>query len=224
MKITQLSHPIVLAFGWRRALIAFVAVTVSVLALAPFDLWPILFLTFPVAVWLIDGAAAKQGSGIVSAAITGWCFGFGYFVAGLYWIGHAFLVDAKTFGWLLPFAVIGLPLYLSIYTAFGFALARALWTRGPIRILTLALTLTIAEWLRGHLLTGFPWNTFGYALTGPLVLAQTSALTGIWGLTFLAVAVFASPAALADDRADTPRPWLPLVASVGVLALLAIFG
>ena len=76
--------------------------------------------------------------------------------------------------------------------------------------------LTLAEWLRGHLLTGFPWNAFGYALTGPLVLAQGAALIGIWGLTFLAVAVFASPAVLADDRADTRRPWLPL--AIGVVA------
>ena len=52
-------------------------------------------------------AAARCG-----AAVAGWCFGFGYFVAGLYWIGYAFLVDAKTFGWLLPFAV-GRPAGLS---------------------------------------------------------------------------------------------------------------
>ena len=52
----------------------------------------------------------------------------------------------------------------------------------------------------------FPWNAFGYALTGPLVLAQSASLIGIWGLTFIAVAVFASPAVLADERADTPRP------------------
>ena len=76
----------------------------------------------------------------------------------------------------------------------------------PMRILALAVALTIAEWLRGHVLTGFPWNTFGYALTEPLALAQSAALIGLWGLTFLAVAIFASPAVLADDRADTRRP------------------
>ena len=81
-----------------------------------------------------------------------------------------------------------------------------------MRILALAVALTAAEWLRGHLFSGFPWNAFGYALTGPLALAQSASLIGIWGLTFLAVAVFASPAVLADDRADTPRPWLPLAA------------
>ena len=91
-----------------------------------------------------------------------------------------------------------------------------LWTRGPTRLLALAVALTAAEWLRGHLFSGFPWNAYGYALTGPLVLAQSAALIGIWGLTFIAVAVFASPAVLADDRADTRRPWLPL--ALGVVA------
>ena len=80
-----------------------------------------------------------------------------------------------------------------------------------MRILALAVRITAAEWLRGHVLTGFPWNAFGYALTEPLALAQSASLVGIWGLTFLAVAIFASPAVIADDRADTPRPWLPLV-------------
>lgn len=222
--IARLAHPVVLAFGWRRAAIAFAAGAISVLGLAPFDLWPILFLSFPVAVWLIDGAATERGRSILSAAWAGWCFGFGYFVAGLYWIGHAFLVDPENFAWLLPFAVIGLPAYLALFTAAGFALARALWLRGPLRILAFALALTVTEWLRGHLLTGFPWNAFGYALTGPLVLAQTAALIGLWGLTFLALAIFASPATLADDQADTRRPWLPTVISTLLLVGLAIYG
>ncbi len=81
-----------------------------------------------------------------------------------------------------------------------------------------------AEWLRGHLLTGFPWNTYGYALTGPLVLAQAAALIGIWGLTFVAVAVFASPALFTDDRTDTRRPWLPLALGLLLLAALAGYG
>ena len=59
------------------------------------------------------------GRGIRSAAATGWWFGFGYFLAGLYWVGYAFLVDAPTFGWLLPFAVMGLPAGLAIFTALG---------------------------------------------------------------------------------------------------------
>ena len=84
--------------------------------------------------------------------------------------------------------------------------------------------MTVAEWLRGHLLSGFPWNAIGYALSQPLALAQSVSLVGIWGLTFLAVAIFAAPAVFADDRVDTPRPWRPLLIGVAVLAAFTGYG
>ena len=166
-----------------------------------------LFVTLPVLVWLIDGSAAGRLGGALAAA-AGWWFGFGYFLAGLYWVGHAFLVDAKTFGWLLPIAASRPPGRPCSVHRVGAALARVLWVRGPIRILALAFALTVAEWLRGHVLTGFPWNTYGYALTGSLTLAQSASVLGLWGLTFVAVAACAESAVLADERADTRRRWV----------------
>jgi apolipoprotein N-acyltransferase len=222
--LTRIAHAIVLASGWRRALLAFVAGAASALAMAPINAWPVLFVTFPVLVWLVDGSAAGRWSGTWRAFGAGWCFGFGYFFAGLYWIGYAFLVDAKTFGWLLPIAVTGLPAVLAIYTGLGLAAARMIWVRGPERILALAVVLTITEWLRGHLFTGFPWNTYGYALTAPLALAQSVSLVGIWGLTFMSIAIFASPAVLADDPKDTPHPYRAPVAALVILAAMAGFG
>jgi apolipoprotein N-acyltransferase len=220
--MVKLAHSIMLAWGWRRAAIACAAGAVSTLALAPFNAWPVMFLTFPVLVWLVDGSTAGKLGG--SAAIAGWWFGFGYFLAGLYWVGFAFLVDADKFGWLMPFAVVALPAGMALYTALGLAVARLLWTRGPLRILTLAAALTTTEWLRGHVVSGFPWNAFGYALTGPLVLAQASALVGLWGLTFLAIGVFASPAVLADDPGETPRRFIAPVAAAAILIALAGYG
>jgi apolipoprotein N-acyltransferase len=220
--MVKLVHSIMLAWGWRRAAIACAAGAVSTLALAPFNAWPVMFLTFPVLVWLVDGSTAGKLGG--SAAIAGWWFGFGYFLAGLYWVGFAFLVDADRFGWLMPFAVVALPAGMALYTALGLAVARLLWTRGPVRILTLAAALTTTEWLRGHVVSGFPWNAFGYALTGPLVLAQASALVGLWGMTFLAVGVFASPAVLADDPAETPHRFVAPLAAAAILLALAGYG
>jgi len=219
-KLRAAAMAIILSWGWRRAAIALAAGALSSLAMAPFNAWPVLFVTFPVMVWLIDGAGSGRFNGLPAAAIAGWWFGFGYFVPGLYWIGYAFLVDAATFGWLLPVAVCGLPAYLALFTALGFALARAIWTRDASRILALAAALTITEWLRGHVLTGFPWNAFGYALTEPLALAQTASLIGLWGMTFLSIAIFASPAALIDSRAHNRRPWLAL--SIALLLLIAM--
>ncbi|MCP3462281.1 apolipoprotein N-acyltransferase [Bradyrhizobium sp. CCGUVB23] len=223
-RLRMVALAIILTWGWKRALIAMAAGALSVLALSPFNAWPVLFLTFPVLVWLIDGAGGGRFGGVPAAALTGYWFGLGYFVPGLYWIGYAFFVDAQTFAWLTPFAVLGLPAYLAIYTAIGFGLARLLWTKDGGRILALAASLTVAEWLRGHALTGFPWNAFGYALSEPLPLAQTASLIGLWGMTFLTVAIFASPAVLIDRTADRKMPWRVPVAAIALLIVMGIFG
>jgi apolipoprotein N-acyltransferase len=234
-RLRAIGLAIILAWGWRRAAIAFAAGAVSALAMAPFNAWPVLFITFAVMVWLIDGAGAGRLGGLPAAALTGWWFGFGYFFAGLYWVGYAFLVDADIFGWLLPVAVTALPAGLALFTAFGFALARLMWTHDASRILSLAVGLTVSEWLRGHVLTGFPWNAFGYALSEPLALAQTASLIGLWGLTFLAVAIFASPAVLIDRPPATHRsvlgrfsflskPWITPALAILTLIAMGIFG
>src|SRR5262249_62085474 len=65
---------------------------------------------------------------------------------------------------------------------------------------------------------------YGYPLVTPLWLAEGASLVGLWGLTFLAVAVYASPAVLADDRAVTKHPWLAPALSAIVIAALAAYG
>lgn len=222
-KLRAAALSIILAWGWTRAAIALAAGLLSASAMAPFNAWPILFLTFPVLVWLIDGAAAGKWRGVPAAALSGFCFGLGYFVPGLYWTGYAFFVDAPTFAWLSPFAVLGLPAYLALYPALGFALARLLWTSDASRIIALAVALTASEWLRGHLLTGFPWNSYGYALSEPLALAQIASVIGLWGMTFLSVAIFASPATLIEGKSRR-RPWIAPAAALAVLLSLGIFG
>jgi apolipoprotein N-acyltransferase len=223
-KLRAVGLAIILSWGWKRAAIALVAGALSSLAMAPFNAWPVLFLTFPVMVWLIDGAGGGRLHGLPAAAIAGWWFGLGYFVPGLYWIGYAFLVDAPTFAWLMPFAVLGLPAYLALFPAFGFGLARLIWSKDGSRVIALAASLTASEWLRGHVLTGFPWNAFGYALTNPLALAQVASLIGLWGLTFLSVAIFASPAVLIEGNSRGRRPWVAPVMALLVLVAMGIFG
>ena len=223
MKLATLAHRVVLASGWRRRLIALGAGALSAFAMAPYDLWPLLTLTFPVLIWLIDGAGAGT-AGLRSAFGAGWWFGFGYFFAGLYWIGMALLVEADQFGWLLPFAVLAIPAGLALFPALGAAIARLMWTPGPSRLLAFAVGFGTTEWLRGHVLTGFPWNSYGYALASIPVIAQAAAFVGLWGLTLLTLVTCASPAVLVDGREATRRPWLAPLLSAFVLAALALFG
>src|SRR6186713_1471004 len=186
--------------GWRRRLAAFAAGAASVLAMAPFFVWPVLWLTLPALVWLIDGALSPHNSSSstrwyqrpeIAAAAVGWWFGFGYFLAGLFWVGEAFLVEAEVFAVLLPLAVTLLPGGLALFHAAAAGIAARLWRDGPSRVLVLALTLSAMEWARGHIFTGLPWNVLGYALTYPLPLMQSAAVFGIYGLTLVAALVFA---------------------------------
>ena len=207
-----LAHPVAALGAWRGRAVALVAGMASVLALAPYFAWPVLFLTLPLLVWLVDGVCAQDGNWArrsAAAAAVGWCFGFGYFLAGLFWIGQAFLVDAATFAVLLPFAVTLLPAGLALYHGAAVAVAARFWRPGPTRVVVLALALSAAEWLRGHALSGFPWNLLGYALTYPLALMQSAALLGTYALGLCAVLVFALPMVLwsaarpgADGRAN----------------------
>ena len=225
----RLADAVILSWGWRRRGLALAAGALSALAQPPFFLFPILWLTFPVLVWLIDGAVGQGSSGrvrrLVPAFAVGWWFGFGYFLAGLWWIGDAFLVEADTFAWLMPLAVLGLPAALALFWGAGTAAAQMLWSEGWPRIFALAAGLGAAEWLRGHLFTGFPWNAIGYALTAGEALMQSAALFGVETLSVIAVAIFAAPAVLARHGAASARRAYALPAlALAAVAVLGLYG
>ena len=226
--IDRLAFAIMLSWGWRRWLIAFAAGAASALAQPPFFVFPIFWLTFPILVWLLDGAVSSARDGglrrFLPAFAVGWWFGFGYFLAGLWWIGEAFLVEADIFGWLLPFAVLGLPAGLALFWGLGAAGAQLLWNDDWRRIFALAAGVGGAEWLRGHLFTGFPWNGIGYALTAGEVLMQSAALFGLYGLNVLAVAIFAAPAVLAPATLTGARNVILPALAIGAVAALGLYG
>ncbi len=199
--IAKLRARIIALSGWRRAALAIAAGGLSALAFAPMFVTPIFFLTLPVFVWLIDGSANWR-----RAASAGWLFGFGYFFCNLFWVGEAFLVEADKFAWLLPFAITLLPAGLAIFWALAAAAARLFWSEGIARLFVFAIALGVAEWLRGHILTGFPWNLPGYALTFPLSLMQSAALFGAYGLTAIALFIFPAPLVVLGDSRVPPTP------------------
>ncbi|MBA4130564.1 MAG: apolipoprotein N-acyltransferase [Hyphomicrobium sp.] len=218
------------ATGWRRVAVLTLAGMASVLAFAPVFLWSILFLTLPILAWAITQPTPEAASrdGIERAFKDGWWFGFGYFFAGLFWVGEAFLVEADVFGWLLPFAVTLLPAGLALFLGAAAAVTRALWRPGLAGILVMAIVFTAAEWLRGHILTGFPWNTIGYALTATDVQMQTAGLIGIYGLTLWAFVIFPSPLVLATEApkaTSSLAAFAPgLALAIVPLALSALYG
>ncbi|HVK91816.1 MAG TPA: apolipoprotein N-acyltransferase [Mycoplana sp.] len=200
----RLSGRVMLLSGWTRALAAFLAGLVGVLALPPLGFFAALFVSFTVLTWLIDGASGDSDAGflrrLAPAFRTGWCFGFGYFLGGLWWLGNALLVEADEYAWALPLAILGLPAFLALFYGLATALARLFWSDGMGRILALAAAFGLAEWLRSWLFTGFPWNAVGYGAMPVPLMMQPARLLGIAGMNVLAVFVFAAPALLWTGR------------------------
>src|SRR5690606_30186224 len=155
------------------------------------------FISFPILVWLLDGAASQPGERLARRAARpfaiGWWFGFGYFLAGLWWTGAALLVEAELFAWALPLAVLGLPALLALFYGLAVFLARLLWSDGAGRIAALAAGFAVAEWLRGFVLTGFPWNAVGQAAMPVPLMMQSASAVSMLGINALAVFVFAAP-------------------------------
>jgi len=215
----------------KLVLIAILAGAVSVLAMAPFHLWPVLFLTFPLMIWALDAVAIRDDEPtrlasyvkrLRRAALIGWGFGFGYFLAGIYWIGYAFYVDAQRYAILMPFAVVGLCAALALFYAAAGALAAAMWRRGYARIIAFVFAFFCVEAARGYFFTGFPWNLFGQALAADEAPMQMAAYIGVYGLTLAALFIFSAPAALiAVPAARYHRLAAP--ALVGALTLVAFY-
>jgi apolipoprotein N-acyltransferase len=216
--------------GWRRYGLAFVLGAGAAAALPPFDLMPLLAVVFTSLLWLDDGSANPWAS-----FRLGWVFGFGFFLAGLYWIAAALFVDIDRFWWLVPFAAAGLPAGFALYIGLVLLATRLvrdyLHLPASARIFVFAIAWSAGEWVRGHALTGLPWNLIGYAWSGgfpgALLVLQSVAWVGIYGLSFVTILAASLPAALGEPSMtpmSAARRWAPAILAGLLILVPAVAG
>ncbi len=201
--------------GWRRGGLALAAGVVAALSMPPFDFWPLLFLAFPAVLLLLEGIARRHR---LQSFLLGWSFGLGYFTVVLHWIGFAFFVDSKDYLWMMPFAVGGLAAAMAVYWGFATLCVSVIGLRGLPAALVYTASLSLVEWLRGTLFTGFPWAAPGLASDGMGPVDQTASLWGMPGLTLLIVLWSVSWRFIFDRQA---MPWHRLAALL-ILATLPL--
>lgn len=219
--MTWLAETAMLSYGWRRFLLLVLAGALSALSVPPLFFVPALFVGLPILVWCLDGAERLKGiRRILSPAfVIGFAFGLGYFTVALHWLGAAFIQEGGVFVLLMVPAIVALSALLALFWGTGTALAHVLWSSGALRLVTLATFLGAAEWLRGHVLSGFPFDLLGYALTANDEMLQLASVIGVYGLTFIVVLIAATPALIwpADDRGLVAR-LLPFFLALAVIA------
>jgi apolipoprotein N-acyltransferase len=216
--------------GWRRYGLAFLLGVGAAAALPPVDMSPLLVVAFVGLLWLEEGSSRPSASfGL------GYAFGFGFFLAGLYWIAAALFVNIATFWWLVPVAAIGLPAAFALYAASSVLLVNLatnhLRLPGAARVVLFAIAWTAAEWVRGHAFTGLPWNLIGSTWSGgfpgSIAMLQTAAWVGVYGLSFVTVLAASLPALLGASPQlpmSARGRWAPAIAAMLLILVPALLG
>ncbi len=206
--------------GWRKFLLAYLVGLLSSAAFPPYGIFVLLLAGYAVVVLLIDGAHARPRS-MRGAFWAGFSFGFGQFMGGLYWIAYAFLVDPSQHAWEIPFVVTLLPAGLALFPGLAAAACIPFWRRHWSRIFVFTVFFSLAFYLRGHILTGFPWNLPAYGWGASLSILQSLSVLGAYGLSLLTV-LFGASLALLGERSR--RAVIVPLALLGGFALLWLSG
>lgn len=164
---------------------AMLAGALSILAFAPFGLWPIQIFTLTLFFWLLQKASSAK-----HAALIGWAYSFGWLACGVHWLYVSMHHYGGLPSWMAVLAVALLATVLAALAASAMAAGhwirqRTAATRTVSLLIIFPAMWMIGEWLRGWVLTGFPWVASGYAHTGS-PLAGFAPLIGVYGLGWLA--------------------------------------
>jgi len=201
--------------GWRALGAGLIAGALAALAMPPLYWLPLAVLGIVALVWLWDDAPTAR-----TAALRAWFWGIGHFTVGSYWMVEAFFVPPADFALLGPPAVLGLAMVLGAFPAAAAWTTKRLVRRWPDlggryrRLILLAVAWTAAEWLRGHIFTGFPWNPLAHVWAFATPLLQGASLVGVYGLGALTFMILAAPAA----------GWRASLASLAAVGLAGLAG
>ncbi len=203
----------------KKSLIAFVLGVLVAAALPPLNLIFLLPVSFTGLIWILSAAKSRK-----QAFFAGWWFGWGQFIAGLYWIGVAFTVDAKTHALLMPLPVLVLPAFLAILSGCATLLTHVSRTRSLARVFVFSGLWLVFEYIRGVLFTGFPWNAIGYSWSDILPILQTTAFIGAYGLTLFTVFLSSLPALFGEGGTSRRTAILSLLITTGLFVTFYSIG
>ncbi len=167
--------------------------SITSLSLPPFNYLIINFLTFSlIFIFLITKLKIYQNKKFFF--VYGWFFGFGYFICNLYWISISLTFD-ENFKFLIPLAFFLIPAFLSIFFGLIFFFFVVLKPKKIISsFLVFSLIFGVGEFLRGSILTGFPWNLIAFSFSNQVEILSITSILGTYGFNLICISLFTSPA------------------------------
>ena len=166
---------------------------VSSYSLPPYNYFIINFITFSLFFIFIFNKKKKTPDN-KSFFQYGWCFGFGYFLFSLYWIVISLTFD-QSFKFLIPVAIILLPAFLAIFYGLITYLFSIFYSKNVITsFFIFSILFGTIEFVRGSILTGFPWNLIAFSFSNNIYFIQILSIIGTYSFNLVCISLFTTPA------------------------------
>ena len=162
--------------------------SLSSFSLPPYNFIFVNFITYSLFLYLIILFKEKKVK-LSNFFFLGFAFGYGYFASSLYWVSHSLTFD-KQLTFLIPVAILGLPILLAIFYGAAVIAIYSLIKKDYVFLLIFSISLSIFEYLRGILFTGFSWNLISYSWSFSLESIQVLKFIGTYTFNFFSILVF----------------------------------
>ena len=166
---------------------------ISSYSLPPYNYFIINFITFSLFFIFIFNKKKKTSNNKLFFQY-GWCFGFGYFLFSLYWIVISLTFD-QSFRFLIPIAIILLPTFLAIFYGVITYLFSIFFSKNIVSsFFIFSILFGTVEFIRGSILTGFPWNLISFSFSKNIYFIQILSIIGTYSFNLICISLFAAPA------------------------------
>ena len=174
--------------SYSYLIILFLGILTS-FSLPPYNFFFLNFISLPTLLYIL----INHISGRFKYFLTGWLFGFGYFISNIYWITNSLKFD-ESFKFLIPFALLIIPSFLAIFYGLVTLLSSFFNLKNKISsILIFAVSFGTIEFLRGSIFGGFPWNLIVFSFSNYLPALQILSYLGTYTFNLLSITVFLLP-------------------------------
>ena len=162
-------------------------------SLPPYNYFIINFITFSL-LFVFIFKKKKIYSDNKSLFKYGYYFGFGYFLFSLYWISISLTFD-QSFKFLVPLVIILLPAFLSIFYGLVTYFFSIFYSKNTVSsFLIFSILFGVTEFIRGSILTGFPWNLIAFSFSNNLNFIQILSVIGTYSFNLICISLFTLPA------------------------------
>ncbi|MFL2853419.1 MAG: apolipoprotein N-acyltransferase [Candidatus Pelagibacter sp.] len=195
--------------------VPFICGLLSTLSLPPYNYFYLNFISFPILLFFYINLEIKKR---LSSFIYGWIFGFSYFFSNIYWIANSLTVE-EVFKPLIPFAITIIPLFLGLFYGITFLIFFYFNPKKKIEnIFLFALIFSFIEYLRGHVLGGFPWNLISFSLVEINQFIQILSFVGTYSFNLIVVTIFLVPAVIFFEVTTKEKMFTVLLAITLILS------